>query len=257
MPEIVSNPLLAAGTLWLRELVRFYRQPSRVIGALASPLLFWLLLGSGIGSSFKSGTSSSYLQYFFPGTLLMILFFTAVFSTISIIEDRKEGFLQSVLVAPIPRSSLLFGKIRGGTTLAFIRAFLFLFLAPFAGLKLSVPGWFEICIALFFNAFLMTAIGFIIAWQFHSIQGFHAVMNLLLMPMWILSGALFPEEGASGWIRVIMKCNPLSYGMTALRAPFFEGAPFIGPLLITIFLSGVIFALASISASKSNTQNFK
>ena len=121
-------------TLWIRELIRFYRQPSRVVGALGTPLVFWLLIGSGIGKSFKATSTvqnMDYLVYFFPGTILMIVLFTAIFSTISLIEDRKEGFLQSVLVAPIPRSSFVLGKILGRVNLGNASRFL---ISPFGTL---------------------------------------------------------------------------------------------------------------------------
>src|SRR5712691_8294077 len=131
---------LTAGTLWQRELVRFFRQRSRVLGALGPPILFWFLIGSGLGRSFQlspmttPGPHVTYLQYFFPGTITLIVLFTAIFSTISIIEDRHEGFLQSVLVAPISRSSVVLGKIAGGTTLAFIQGFIFLCFCPLVGI---------------------------------------------------------------------------------------------------------------------------
>src|ERR1039457_3571027 len=135
--------LLASGTLWQREIVRFSRQRSRVIGALAPPVLFWFLIGSGLGDSFKTTralvtTDVNYLQYFFPGTITLIVLFTAIFSTISVIEDRHEGFLQSVLGAPLSRLTLVLGKILGGTTLAFGQAVLFLLLAPTAGIHLPL-----------------------------------------------------------------------------------------------------------------------
>src|SRR5262249_4897626 len=127
---------LATFTLWEREIVRFLRQKSRIIGALAPPILFWFLIGSGLGDSFQlpglSTGGTTYLQYFFPGTVSLIVLFTAIFSTISIIEDRHEGFLQSVLVAPLSRLALVLGKILGGTTLALLQAIIFLLLAPTA-----------------------------------------------------------------------------------------------------------------------------
>ena len=125
--------LLPALSLAQRELVRFIRQPNRVIGALATPIVFWLLIGAGMGHSFSGGGVTGdrgYMEYFFPGTIVMILLFTAIFSTISIIEDRREGFLQSVLVAPVPRMSIVLGKTLGGTVLATLQATLFLLLAP-------------------------------------------------------------------------------------------------------------------------------
>ena len=129
----MSGLLPATYSLWRRDVVRFLRQPSRVIGALASPVLFWFVIGSGLGSSFEGG----FLQYFFPGSLALIVLFTAIFSTISIIEDRQEGFLQGVLASPAPRVAIVLGKALGSTTLATINGVLFLMLLPLAGLS---PG---------------------------------------------------------------------------------------------------------------------
>lgn len=210
--------LLPAFTLWRREIVRFLRQPSRVFGAIGSPALFWLLIGSGVGRSFAAGGDESYLSYVFPGTLLMVLLFTAIFSTISIIEDRREGFLQSVLVAPVPRTAVVLGKIAGGGSLALFQALLFLALAPTVGLRPDWAGTAGAVGMLAVLALALTGLGFLIAWRMDSTQGFHAVMNFLLLPMWILSGALFPVEGAAGWLRAVMLANPLTYGLAVIRA---------------------------------------
>src|SRR5205809_5538227 len=122
-----------------RELVRFLRQRHRIVGALATPIVFWLLVGAGMNRSFQSDSpgGENYLHYFFPGTVLMILLFTAIFSTISVIEDRREGFLQGVLVAPVSRMSIVLGKTLGGTLLAFAQGLVFLILAPLIGIKLT------------------------------------------------------------------------------------------------------------------------
>ena len=261
----MNTAILAASTLWKREMVRFYRQPSRLMGALASPFLFWILIGSGLGRSFKVGGSLarlSYLEYFFPGTLLMILLFTAIFSTISIIEDRREGFLQSVLVAPIPRASFVLGKILGGTSLALIQALLFLLIAPFIGIHMSGLGWIKMTAVLFLNGMALTSLGFLIAWQFHSIQGFHAVMNLFLIPLWLLSGALFPPEGAARWLQVVMKWNPLSYGLNSLRLCLFPetgaGRLSLGfSMGVTALFGLALFALASLSAARRSPRDLR
>src|SRR5246500_1199398 len=131
---------LPAFTLWWREIVRFYRQRTRVVGVIASPLLFWLVIGSGFGTSFRSGQSAGqqhYLDYFYPGALIMIVLFTSIFTMMSVIEDRKEGFLLSVLAAPVPRSAIVLGKVLGGTTLAAVQGLIFLAFAPFVGVHLS------------------------------------------------------------------------------------------------------------------------
>lgn len=243
-------------TLWIRELTRFFRQPSRVVGAFGSPLIFWFLIGSGIGKSFGA-SGGGYLAYFFPGTILMILFFTAVFSTISIIEDRREGFLQAVLVAPIPRSAMVLGKVLGGATLAFIQAVLFLAFAPFVGIHITPQVFLLTGLVIFVNAVFMTAMGFLMAWRFNSIQGFHAMMNLLLMPMWMMSGALFPAEGASLWVRALIKINPLSYGYQALRYSLLGDSPLsfsisFGAILV---LTVLFFAAAVKAASKPSIKS--
>ena len=210
-----------------RELVRFLRQPHRVVGALATPIVFWLLIGLGMGRSFRGEGlpgGEDYLQFFFPGTILMILLFTAIFSTISIIEDRREGFLQSVLVAPVSRMSIVLGKVLGGTALAFGQGLLFLLLGPLAGLKWSAGGLLAAAGFMFVLAFALTALGFCIAWRMSSTQGFHAIMNLFLMPMWFLSGALFPPRADTfAPLRWTMQLNPLTYGLAGLRRALYAG----------------------------------
>ncbi len=221
-----NNFLLPAVSLWWREVIRFLRQRSRIVGALGSPLLFWILLGSGLGSSFHSPQAPAgmgYLEYFFPGTVALILLFTAIFSTISIIEDRREGFLQAVLAAPVPRSSIVLGKILGGTTLALLQGLLFLALAPWAGISLSLTSVVVCTGVMFIVALGLTALGFLLAWRLDSTQGFHAIMNLFLIPMWLLSGAAFPPSGSSGWIGWVMKINPLTYGVAAIRRGLYAG----------------------------------
>ncbi len=213
--------LLASGTLWQREIVRFFRQRSRVIGALGPPILFWFLIGSGLGNSFHvAGVNTggiSYLQYFFPGTVSLIILFTAIFSTISVIEDRHEGFLQSVLVAPLSRVGLVLGKILGGASLAIIQAVVFLMFAPAAGIHVFLVSLPYVFLVLAAMSFSLTGLGFLLAWRLDSTQGFHAIMNLFLIPMWLLSGSLFPAGGAAGWVRWIMVLNPLTYGVSALQ----------------------------------------
>ncbi len=245
--------ILPSYTLWKREIVRFYRQRSRVIGALVPPVLFWFLIGSGFGSSFsyQSDSSVNYLQYFFPGTVIMVVLFTAIFSTISIIEDRREGFLQSVLVAPVTRSSIALGKILGGATLAFLQGFLFLAFAPLLGIHFSFLSALYIATILFLVSFGLTGLGFAIAWQMDTTQGFHAIMNLFLMPMWFLSGSLFPLEGAPVWLKFAMLINPLTYGVTALRHGLFHAstAAAFSPgfcLLITLLFCVVMFIISVI-----------
>src|ERR1700688_1205859 len=193
--------LLPAFTLWWREIVRFYRQPTRVVGVLASPLVFWLVIGSGFGTSFRSGGGPGqqhYLDYFYPGALIMIVLFTSIFTMMSVIEDRKEGFLLSVLVAPVPRTAIVLGKVLGGTTLSAVQGLVFLAFAPFVGIHLGVTSFLLVVLTVVLVSFALTSLGFAIAWPMDSTQAFHAIINLFLIPLWLLSGALFPLSGASG-----------------------------------------------------------
>jgi len=260
-----SGPVLwtAAYTLWVRELVRFYRQKSRVVGVIASPLLFWVVIGSGFGDSFSSGAGaghaaagSSYLRFFFPGALVMIVLFTSIFSMMSLIQDRNEGFLLSVLPAPVSRAAIVLGKVMGGTTLAAVQGLMFLVFAPLVGVHGSVAGITFAIAATVLTAFALTSLGFAIAWKMDSPQAFHAIINLFLLPLWLLSGALFPVASASGWLRAIMLVNPLTYGMDALRTglyPDARGMAQFGPglsLVILAAFAAVVFLAAMMAVAK-------
>ncbi len=251
-----AGVILPAFTLWWREVVRFYRQRARVVGVIASPLLFWIVIGSGFGTSVRSGSSAGqqhYLDYFYPGALVMIVLFTAIFTMMSVIEDRNEGFLLSVLVAPVPRSAIVLGKVLGGTTLSAVQGLIFLIFAPLVGVHMTLASFGLIVLTVFLISFSLTALGFAIAWPMDSTQAFHAIINLFLIPLWLLSGALFPLSGASGWLRAIMYVNPLTYGVEALRMLMYPEAPnalsltasILTLLLFTLFMFGLAFALAS------------
>ena len=249
--------LLPTFALWRREVIRFLRQRSRVFGALGQPVLFWILLGAGLGGVFQLPASAgdmSYLEYLFPGILILVVLFTAIFSTISIIEDRKSGFLQSVLVAPMPRSGIVSGKILGGTTLALLQALLLLVAVPILGLPLSAGQFMLLGLILFVIAFALTGLGYLIAWSMESTQGFHSIMNLFLIPMWLLSGAFFPAEGLPGWLVWIMYINPLTYGLDLVKytiygsgavqtvsAPYWMAWGITGLFAVIMFAGAVFF----------------
>ena len=225
-PALEPRPWLAAWALARREWVRFIRQPNRVFGAVGQPLIFWVLFGAGLDASFRlpnAAAGLSYREYFFPGTLVLILLFTAIFATISIIEDRREGFLQSVLVAPLPRWSMVMGKIVGGTFIALVASSVFLLL----GFTLAIPFSFVSTVATLGHLFVvglgLTALGFAIAWRMDSTQGFHAIMSVFLLPMWLLSGAFFPP--GDNWIGWIIRANPLTYAVAGLRRLLYWEAP--------------------------------
>jgi ABC-2 type transport system permease protein len=217
-PVSIPGIWLPAYSLWQREIVRFYRQKARVVGVIASPLIFWLVLGSGFANSFHSSSGSGhYLGYFFPGSIAMIVLFTAIFSMMSLIQDRNEGFLLSVLAAPVGRSAIVLGKVLGGATLAAIQGIVFLVFAPLVGVHLNFESVALSALVIVMISFELTALGFAVAWPMDSTQAFHAIVNIILLPLWMLSGALFPASGASGWLAFFMHLNPLSYGVDALR----------------------------------------
>jgi ABC-2 type transport system permease protein len=209
-----------------REFIRFMRQPQRVIGTVAQPILFWLFLGSGFSSSFRAPGMEhvSYLEYFYPGVMLMMMLFASIFSSITIIEDRDAGFLQSVLVAPVSRLAIVLGKVLGGTAIAMVQTLIFTIAAPFLGLSLGGPT-----LALLVGAYVLTsmgfaAMGFFFAWPMRSSAGFHAIMMVFLMPLWMLSGALFPIDKVPGWLHVLMTINPVAHALILLRTPFYMTA---------------------------------
>ena len=232
---------LAVETLWQRELVRFWRQKSRVLGVVASPLIFWAVIGFGSGANGP--------KFFFPGTVVLTVMFSAIFSTMSIIEDRREGFLLSMLVSPASRTSLVLGKILGSATLAWIQGIVVLAFAPLAGIGLSLGQLAPLAAMVFLISFTLTALGFLIAWKFDSTQGYHAVMNLLLLPMWLLSGAVFSIAGASGAIRAIMLVNPLTYATALLRSLLIPGVPDGSPGETTSLAVTVAFGIVLLAAS--------
>lgn len=241
--------------LWRREMVRFVRQRSRVTGALLQPLVFWALLGGGLNASFRPAgavAGMSYMTYFYPGTIVLVVLFTAIFATISTVEDRKSGFLQGVLVAPVPRTVLVLGQALGSTTLAAVQGAAMLVFAPALGLSLTVAVVFSSLAVMVLLALALSSLGLTIAWRMDSTQGFHAVMNLLLLPLWFLSGAFFPLAGAPLPIRWLMEANPLMYGVALLRYSLYLGSqvpvselpPEGLALVVTVIFCAGAFAMA-------------
>src|SRR5579875_1381952 len=232
---MIRTVVLQVWSLWWREMKRFWRQPSRVVGAVLQPIVFWLLLGMGLNGSFRppgAFPTMTYMEYFYPGVVLLVLLFTAIFSTISTIEDRRQGFLQGVLVAPISPLVIVLGQCLGSTTLALLEGAVFLLLAVMAIIGMGLSG-----------------LGLTIAWRMESTQGFHAIMNLILIPSWLLSGAFFPVAGVPSWFRWIMQGNPLTYDMGLLRSALYMGSSKMvsassGPENITVsIIVAAIFTL--------------
>jgi ABC-2 type transport system permease protein len=208
-----------------REITRYIRQKSRIIGGFAQPILIWLFLGSGFSASFQtSGPAASYGEYIFPGILLLLLLFSSVFSAMTLIEDRDHGFLQGVLASPVPRSAIVLGKVGGGAILAVMQSLVLLALAYFTHMPFTIDGMVAALPVIGLAAIGFAATGFAVAWSMKSTSGFHAVMMIVLMPAWMLSGALFPVEGVPPWLSATMTFNPLSHAHTLLSQALWLGA---------------------------------
>ena len=207
-----------------REFTRFIRQPTRVVGTIAQPVLFWVFLGSGFTGSFRmpGAADMSYLEYFYPGVMMMMVLFASIFSSITIIEDRDAGFLQGVLVAPVSRLAIVLGKVTGGASIALVQVAILLLAVPFLGLHLSLGSFLLLVAGLVTTSVGFAALGFLLAWGMKSTSAFHAVMMVFLMPLWMLSGALFPIDNAPLWLHVLMAVNPVSHALVLMRAPFYH-----------------------------------
>lgn len=222
--------LATIGTLWRRDLLRFLRQPSRVVGALGQPIIFWLVIGSGMASSFRiPGSEVGYLQFFYPGVVTMVLLFASIFSTVSVIEDRNHGFLQAVMAGPGSRAALVLGKCFGSASVALIQVALFLVLAPGAGFSLASIHWPLLLAMLVMTSLGLTALGVAMAWWLDNLQAFHAIQMTLLVPAWIVSGAMFPPS-QTGAFAVVMRLNPMAYAVSGIRHALYGGQ---APMLTT------------------------
>ena len=213
--------------LWLRQLKRYYRSKSRIVGSLGQPLLLLLALGFGFGPIYQKAGGGNYIQFLAPGIIAMGILFTAVFSGIEIIWDRQFGFLKETLVAPVSRLKIMIGRTLGGGTVAIIQGLIVFLISLIIGFR---PGSFHlVLLSLVFMAFIslfFTGLGTAIASMLEDMQGFQLIMNFLLMPLFFLSGALFPLQGLPKVFTLVASINPLSYGVDGLRATLVGGAHF-------------------------------
>ena len=218
---MIARELNAVYTMWLREMKRFIRAKSRIIGNIAMPFFFLAFLGMGIGSMFSPGSFSgmNYLDFLLPGIIAMTLLFSSMFTGISVLWDRQFGFLKEILVAPVSRVSIVFGKVLAGMTTGMINAFIILGIGILLGVKISsLLGILASVIFILLISMSFVSLGIAFASRMQDMQGFQLIMNFLIMPIWILSGAFFPLEGAPGWLFLISRINPLTYGVDGLRA---------------------------------------
>lgn len=239
VPSTRGATLRAIYIIWYRDVLRYWRDRWRLGASLAQPLLFLVIFGTGLSSSLRGGATTfgssaggpSYIQFMYPGVVAMAILFTAIFGALSIVWDREFGFLKEVLVAPINRSAVAIGKTLGGSTQAMVQGLILLVLAPVAGVKLTPLAILELIPLAFCLAFAISALGVAIASRMRSMQGFQVVMNFLMMPMFFLSGALFPLGRLPGWMTVLTRLDPVAYGVDPLRRVVLGASGVPGPIL--------------------------
>lgn len=213
--------------LWLRQLKRYVRSKSRIIGSLGQPALFLVALGFGFGPIFQRAGGGNYINFLAPGVIAQGILFTAIFSGIELIWDRQFGFLKETLVAPVPRFEIMIGRTLGGATIAFLQGVIVLALTLLIGFRpYSIGGLLLAFLMMFLIGFLFTALGTAIASVLEDFQGFQLIMNFLVMPLFFLSGALFPISSAAGFLQIISKINPLTFGVDGLRQALINSSYF-------------------------------
>ncbi len=203
--------------LWLRQLKRYFRSKSRIFASLAQPLLFLFAFGYGFSSIFARAGGGNYINFLAPGIISMSVMFTAVFSGIEIIWDKQFGFLKETLVAPVSRFNIMLGRTIGGSTVAFIQGLIVLLITLLVGFRPSLSLLFFALVFMFLLALFFTALGTAIASKLDDMQGFPLIMNFLVMPLFFLSGALFPVAGLPKIFSYIVKLNPLTYAVDGIR----------------------------------------
>jgi ABC-2 type transport system permease protein len=235
--------------LWLRQLKRYARSRARIIGSLGQPLLFLVALGFGFGPIFRRAGQGDYIQFLAPGVISMTVLFSAIFSGIELIWDRQFGFLKETLVAPVPRLLIMIGRTAGCATVAVLQGLIVLAICLVAGFRIqSVAALPAVFLYMALIALMFTALGTAIASVLADFQGFQLVMNFLVMPIFFLSGALFPIGDATPVLRVIATFDPLSYGVDGLRAAA-HGAGHFGAatdLAVLVALSALLLVVGSV-----------
>jgi len=239
--------------LWIRQLKRHFRSKSRMLGSIAQPLLYLVALGMGFGPIYQKAGGGSYIQFLAPGIISMSILFTAIFSGIEIIWDRQFGFLKETLVAPVPRLEIMIGRTLGGATVATLQGIIVFFIACLIGFRpvnlALLPLSF---VFMFLIAILFTAFGTTIASVLEDMQGFQLIMNFLVMPLYFLSGALFPLDGLPKTMGFIASIDPLSYGVDGLRGTLVNGTHFglFKDFLVLGIVISVLLSLGSYLFSK-------
>jgi len=237
----MTRALKTIYTIWLREAKTFWREKARIVAMIGQPLLYLLILGNGITAGMRLNRAGAvgYIQFLYPGVIAMSILFTSIFSALSIIWDREFGFLKEVLVAPVPRWAVAMGKAFGGATVAMVQAVIMVAMAPLVGISLSVVIIAKLLVLAFLMSFAVTSLGIVIASRMASMQSFQMVMNFLIMPIYFLSGAMFPMTSAPTWLKSLMALDPLTYGVDAIRNVVFSNT--------TIENGGIVSSLIDVA----------
>lgn len=238
--------------LWLRQLKRYFRSRSRVIGSLGQPLLFLFGLGFGFGPIYQRAGGGNYLQFLTPGILAMTIMTTAIFSGVEIIWDRQFGFLKETLVAPVSRLQIMLGRTLGGATVAVIQGLFVLLISLFFGFRPKISSLPLAFLFMFLIALFFTALGTAIASVLDDFHGFQLIMQFLIMPLFFLSGALFPLQGLPKVFTLVASINPLSFGVDGIRSSLVNGSHFgLGvDFLVLVVLAAGALAIGSFLFSK-------
>ncbi len=241
----VNRAVQTVYTMWLREMIRFSRSKSRIIGALATPLFFLVILGAGFSSSSPiRGGGASYTSYLAPGLIGMAVLFTSLMGGVSIIWDREFGFLKEILIAPVSRFFVALGKAIGGVTTAMIQGILIMIIAWLIGVHyVSIWGVLAAIAIMFISGIGFMGLGIALASKIDSHEGFQMVMSFLTMPLVLLSGAFFPISNLPGWLKALVYANPLTYGVEALRFCLLGSSTI--PILLSITIL-ILFAFSMI-----------
>lgn len=245
--------MIAIYTLWVREVKKYFRSKSRIIGSLGQPILFLVALGFGLGPIFKAAGQGNYIEFLSPGIIAMSILFLAIFSGISVIWDRQFGFLKETLVAPVPRWQIMLGRTLGGATVAIMQGIIVFLISFIVGFRLQSFGLLLLAfVFMFLIALLFTALGTAIASVLEDMHGFQLIMNFLVMPIFFLSGALFPLKGLPNILEIIVRFDPLAYGVDGLRGTLGSVAQFglLNDFLILSAVTAVLIVLGSYLFSK-------
>jgi ABC-2 type transport system permease protein len=218
----LGDDMRAVRMIWKRELIRFGRNKVRIITSLAQPVIYLFILGTGLSQLVPGGGRVDYRTFLFPGVLAMTVLFTAIFSALSIVWDREFGFLREMLVAPVRRSALVLGKCLGGATVATMQGAVMLLFAGFVHVPYSLPLFVTLIAEMALMAFTLTAFGTVIAARMAQVETFQVVMNFFVLPMFFLSGAVFPLNRLPQWLSWLTKLDPLSYAIDPMRRAVFD-----------------------------------